>query len=70
VFRAIAGFGHHGVMQEQHFFELAGAQTVLVEFIVEDAQADTLLGLVRDTGAPVFHARFPATFGAFGDGRG
>jgi hypothetical protein len=25
---------------------------------------------VRDTGAPVFHARFPATFGAFGDGRG
>jgi PII-like signaling protein len=69
-FRAISGFGRHGVLQEQHFFELAGAQTVLVEFIVEDAQADALLALVRTSGAPMFHARFPATFGMLGDGPG
>jgi len=62
-FRAIAGFGRHGVLQEQHFFELAGAQTVLVEFLVDDIQAETLLALVRDSGAAIFHARFPATFG-------
>ena len=67
-FRAISGFGRHGVLQEQHFFELAGAQTVLVEFIVDDAQADALLALVHTSGAPMFHARFPATFGMLGDG--
>jgi len=67
-FRAISGFGRHGVLQEQHFFELAGAQTVLVEFIVDDAQADVLLDLVRTSGARMFHARFPATFGMLGDG--
>jgi PII-like signaling protein len=69
-FRAISGFGRHGVLQEQHFFELAGTQTVLVEFIVEDAQADALLALARASGAPMFHARFPATFGMLGDGLG
>ena len=31
-FRAIAGFGRHGVLHEQHFFELAGELTVVVEF--------------------------------------
>lgn len=69
-FRAISGFGRHGVLQEQHFFELAGAQTVLVEFIVEDAQADALLSHVRDSGAPMFFARFPAHFGVLGEERG
>ena len=68
-FRAIAGFGRHGVLQEQHFFELAGAQTVLVEFLVDDIQAEALLALVRDSGAAVFHARLPATFGLLGAAR-
>ncbi|HEY6893868.1 MAG TPA: DUF190 domain-containing protein [Rhodanobacteraceae bacterium] len=66
-FRAIAGYGRHGVMSEQHFFELAGQQTVLVEFIVSAAEADELLRLAREDGAPLFYARFPAEFGVVGD---
>jgi uncharacterized protein len=66
-FRAIAGFGRHGVMSEQRFFELAGQQTVLVEFIVTEAEADALLRIVREDGAPLFYARFPAEFGLVND---
>ena len=47
VFRAIAGFGRHGVLAEQHFFELAGQLTVVVEFVVSDAQADALVGTLQ-----------------------
>ena len=65
-FRAIAGFGRHGVLSEQHFFELAGQLTVLVEFIVSDEEADQLLRIVREDGAPLFFARFPAEFGLAG----
>ena len=66
-FRAIAGFGRHGVMSEQHFFELAGQQTVLVEFIVSDREADELLRVVRGDGAHLFHARFAIEFGVVGE---
>lgn len=62
-FRAIAGFGRHGVMSEQHFFELAGQLTVLVEFIASEREADELLRIVREDGAHLFYARFPAEFG-------
>ena len=40
-------------MSEQHFFELAGQLTVLVEFIVSDNQAEELLRIVREDGAPL-----------------
>jgi len=66
-FRAIAGFGRHGVISEQHFFELAGQLTVLVEFIVSEREADELLAIVREDGAPLFYARFPAEFGITGE---
>lgn len=62
-FRAIAGYGRHGVLHEQTFFELAGDVTVMVEFIVEDAEAEKLLEIVREDGAPLFWARFQAEFG-------
>jgi len=62
-FKTIAGFGRHGQINAAHFFELAGEQTVLVEFLVDDAAADTLVDLVRREGAPLFWARFPAEFG-------
>lgn len=66
-FRAIAGFGRHGVLSEQHFFELAGQLTVLVEFIVSEQQSDELLRIVREDGAKLFFARFPAEFGLVGE---
>jgi PII-like signaling protein len=69
-FRAIAGYGRHGVMSEQRFFELAGQQTVLVEFIVSEQQADELVRIAREDGAPLFYARFPAEFGLVSDAEG
>lgn len=65
-FRAIAGFGRHGVLQEQQFFELAGSLTVLVEFLVSDSDAEILLSLASEDGAALFYARFPAEFGVTG----
>ena len=48
VFRAIAGFGQHGHMHEETFFELAGELAAKVGFrILEDALAEQLLEKVR-----------------------
>ncbi len=66
VFRTIAGFGRHGVLSEQHFFELAGQLTVVVEFVVPDVQADALLDLARADGAILFYARSTVDFGLIG----
>lgn len=63
VFKAIAGYGRHGVLHEQHFFELAGDMTVLAEFIVNADEAAKLLDIVHQDGAPLFWAKFPAEFG-------
>lgn len=61
-FRAIAGFGRHGVLHEQHFFELAGELAVEVEFMVNDEEAGKLLDLLRAERIRVFYARVPAEF--------
>ena len=63
-FRAIAGFGRHGVLHEEHFFELANDLTIAVEFVVTDDEADKLLDLLRAERVPVFYARTAAEFGA------
>jgi len=65
-FRAIAGFGRHGKLHEQHFFELAGDVPVLVEFIVSDAEAEQLLAALRAENAQLFYARLPAEFDSTG----
>lgn len=62
-FRAMAGFGRHRVVHEDHFFELAGTLTVEVEFIVTADEAEQLLALLRGESARVFYARVPAQFG-------
>lgn len=68
-FRAIAGFGRHGVLHEQHFFELAGDLTVEVEFLVSDEQAGALLEVLRKERVRVVYARVLAEIGVTeGDG--
>lgn len=63
-FRAIAGFGRHGVLHEQRFFELAADLTVVVEFVVTESEAERLLELVRAARIDLFYARIAAGFGA------
>jgi PII-like signaling protein len=62
-FRAIAGFGRHGILHEQHFFELAADMTIEVEFVVTDEEAESLLALLRKERVSIFYARVPAEFG-------
>ncbi len=62
-FRAIAGFGRHGVLHEQHFFELAGDLAVEVEFVVTDGEAEALLELLQREQVSLFYTRVPAQFG-------
>jgi PII-like signaling protein len=65
-FRAIAGYGRHGVLHEQHFFELAGDLTVEVEFLLTEEQAKLLLGLLQQEKIGLFYAKAPAEFGLAG----
>jgi PII-like signaling protein len=62
-FRAIAGFGRHGVLHEQHFFELAGDLTVEVVFAITDQEADRLLAKVREEQLALFYVRMPVECG-------
>jgi PII-like signaling protein len=62
-FRAIAGYGRHGVLHEQHFFELAGELAVQVEFILTEDEADRLLERVKQERIHLFYARVAAEFG-------
>ena len=63
-FRSIAGFGRHGVVHEEHFFELAGDLTVQVDFAVTDEEADRFLALIRDERIDIFAMRMPIEFGS------
>ena len=62
-FRAVAGYGRHGILHEEHFFELAAEMTIEVEFVVTDEEADKLLDLLRRERVSIFYARVPAEFG-------
>lgn len=62
-FRAIAGYGRHGILHEQHFFELAGELTVEVEFVVTDEESAKLLELIGREQISLFYAKVPAEFG-------
>ena len=63
VFRAIAGFGRHGVLHQEAFFELADDLPVAVEFLLRDHEADALLQRVRESGVELVYARTPVRFG-------
>ncbi len=61
-FRALAGFGRHR-RHDAAFFELAGDVPVVVEFFVDDAEADRLLQAVGEAGLRLVYARLPAQTG-------
>lgn len=62
-FRAIAGFGRHGFLHEDHFFELADDLPVIVEFVVSGEEAERLLALVQTEKMPLFYLRTAVEYG-------
>lgn len=67
-FRAIAGFGRHGRLHEEHFFELAGDLPVEVGFVATQDEADRFLAHIVAEGLNLFYLRVPVEFG-FTDGQ-
>ena len=61
-FRAIAGFGRHGRLHEEHFFELAGDLPVEVGFVVTRDDADRFLAHIAAQGLNLFYIRVPVDF--------
>jgi PII-like signaling protein len=61
-FKAMAGFGRHGVLHEAKFFELAGDLTVEVEFLVTGEEAAKLLAAVRAARVRVLYSRTDCEF--------
>jgi uncharacterized protein len=64
--RAIAGFGRHGVLHEETFFELAGDLPVEIEFVVDDAQAEALMALLRAANLSLYYVRMTVEAGVVG----
>lgn len=65
-FRSIAGFGRHGVVHEDHFFELQGDLPVAVVFAVSDDEAQKLLDLIQAEKLSLFYVKLPIEFGVIG----
>lgn len=66
VFRATAGFGRHGVLHEEAFFELAGKLPVVVEFVLDENQATRLLELARAANVELVFTRTAIQYGILG----
>ena len=56
-FRAVAGFGRHGRMHTETFFELAGELPLQVEFVMDAILADKMLETVRSHKLNLFYLR-------------
>ncbi len=65
-FRAIAGFGRHGKLHEEHFFELAGDVSVEVGFALTEEQAQKLLAYLAGEELRMFYLKVPLEMGVVG----
>lgn len=65
-FRAVAGYGKHGRMHEETFFELAGDLSVAVEFILDTQQADQMIAAVSDEKLKLRYVRYAVESGTTG----
>ncbi len=65
-FRAIAGYGRHGKLHEEHFFELAGDVSVEVGFALTDDEAGRLLAHLAGEKLRMFYIKLPLEMGEVG----
>jgi PII-like signaling protein len=62
-FRAIAGFGRHGTLHQEGFFDIAANLPVQVEFLATEDQARQLINLLRAEHISVPYAMSEVEFG-------
>ncbi|MGH8795489.1 MAG: DUF190 domain-containing protein [Caldimonas sp.] len=65
-FRAIAGFGRHGRIHEEHFLELAGDLSVEVGFALTEIEAQGFLEHLADEQLKLFYIKVPLEMGVVG----
>ncbi|HSR02091.1 MAG TPA: DUF190 domain-containing protein [Methylophilaceae bacterium] len=61
--RAVAGFGRHGHIHEQHFFELAGEVPIVLDFFAPDEVINRLLALLKVEKLSLVYIKLPAESG-------
>jgi PII-like signaling protein len=66
-FRAIAGYGRHGRLHEEHFFELAGDLSVEVGFVLSEEQAQDFLAQLAGEKLRLFYIKVPLEMGVVGE---
>ncbi len=65
-FRAIAGYGRHGKIHEEHFFELAGNVPIEVGFALTEGEAQRLLAHLAGEKLELFYIKLPLEMGVVG----
>jgi PII-like signaling protein len=68
VFRAIAGFGRHGIIHEEHFFELASDIPVEVVFILSQNECDYFITMLKEEKLNIFYVKIAVEYGVL-DGK-
>lgn len=63
VFKSVAGFGRHGLMHDESFFELAGELPIQVEFVLDKSLADNFIKALRAQKLNLFYACYPVESG-------
>lgn len=63
-FRGVAGFGRHGVMHEEKFFELASNVPVEVVLIAEEKNVTSFLDLLKGEQIDLFYVKMAVEFGS------
>jgi PII-like signaling protein len=65
-FHGIAGFGRHGILHEQMFWELSGDLPVEIRFVCSEEEAYRLLDVVEEAKLSVFYVISPTRYGIAG----
>ena len=63
VFRAIAGFGRHATIHEEHFFELASNTPLEVVFVLAKEECDLFMSMLENEHLNIFFVKVPVEFG-------
>lgn len=66
-FRGIAGYGRHGILHEEHFFELASNVPIEVVFVMSLQEAESFLDLLRKEALHLFYAKTPVEYGVLNE---
>ena len=67
VYRAVAGFGRHGHLHSDTFFELSGELPMQVEFVVSSVHAEKLIVALNDEQIKLPYVSYSVEYGVTGD---